>query len=492
MLSMLDLPPVQRTQEARVLETAREMLGAGWRNWLIPHLNGQIRLEKPPLAYWLAAIAFKIGGVSEGVGRVPFALVGFATLIVTWTIARRLFDRRAAFYTAATLIGGWMFARHARLAETDILATCFVTAAVGCILLGRLGLSGVMIGLAVLAKGLPAVFAVMFLLALAAVERDWRLLWRWVKSGAPIFAILIGLPWFLYVGSAVGLKTIQDEAEIGVRGMEHTGSVFQYIPQTLLAVAPWTALTVLAIVVAVGRWREDRRLRIILLWAAAVIVPLCFAGQKQYHYLFPAMPALAVLTGWLIDEVLNRNTPAWEWGRTLLIGTLIVMVIISAALPVVGWKLRGTVLPLDWFVLVLCGIGSGPAWMLWRRSPSQGTFCFAIAAAVCMTVLTQAWMPSLRRSNPRDVAITIRAVGPGPYYFYGENVSLPLLFYIGERMPRLTTPADLERGIVYQPDMIVVAQTKSGRSPPPVPQGLERAAEITSADQTFEVYRVRR
>ena len=42
------------------------------------------------------------------------------------------------------------------------------------------------------------------------------------------------------------------------------------------------------------------------------------------------------------------------------------------------------------------------------------------------------------------------------------------------------------------PDLIVIAQSKSGVSPPPVPQGLERAAEINSDDQTFELYRVRR
>ena len=49
MLSFLWVPPVQRTQEARVLETAREMMYAPWRGWLIPKLNGQPRLEKPPL-----------------------------------------------------------------------------------------------------------------------------------------------------------------------------------------------------------------------------------------------------------------------------------------------------------------------------------------------------------------------------------------------------------------------------------------------------------
>ena len=47
--------PMSRTQEARVLATGREMIEADWGGWLIPHLNGQPRLEKPPLAYWLSA-----------------------------------------------------------------------------------------------------------------------------------------------------------------------------------------------------------------------------------------------------------------------------------------------------------------------------------------------------------------------------------------------------------------------------------------------------
>src|SRR5436190_11120232 len=55
LLCGLGSAPVRRTQEARVLETAREMVGEDFRRWLIPHLNGRVRLEKPPLAYWLVA-----------------------------------------------------------------------------------------------------------------------------------------------------------------------------------------------------------------------------------------------------------------------------------------------------------------------------------------------------------------------------------------------------------------------------------------------------
>src|SRR5690349_18416006 len=108
MLWQLGTPPVQRTQEARVLEVAREMLGKGWHDWLIPHINGEVRVQKPPLAYWLAAAAFEVGGVSEGVGRIPFALAGWATIVLTCVIARWLFDARAALLTGGVLCASLM------------------------------------------------------------------------------------------------------------------------------------------------------------------------------------------------------------------------------------------------------------------------------------------------------------------------------------------------------------------------------------------------
>jgi hypothetical protein len=37
--------------------------------------------------------------------------------------------------------------------------------------------------------------------------------------------------------------------------------------------------------------------------------------------------------------------------------------------------------------------------------------------------------------------------------------------------------------------MIVIAQTKSGVSPPPAPPGLVEVAQIDAGEQRFEVYR---
>ena len=40
--------------EAKVLVTARDIIDGG--NWLAPTMNGEPRLDKPPLASWVAAV----------------------------------------------------------------------------------------------------------------------------------------------------------------------------------------------------------------------------------------------------------------------------------------------------------------------------------------------------------------------------------------------------------------------------------------------------
>src|SRR4051812_42051687 len=61
---------VTGAHEGRVVATAREMLADG--DWLIPHCNGQLRLRKPPLPYWLTMIDWKLAGITDAwLARLP-------------------------------------------------------------------------------------------------------------------------------------------------------------------------------------------------------------------------------------------------------------------------------------------------------------------------------------------------------------------------------------------------------------------------------------
>src|SRR6202035_4355819 len=109
--------------EPRYAQVAREMLER--RDWITPVLGGQAWLEKPPLYYWQAMLAFSVFGVSDVAARVPAAID--ATLLVIFVYLffrkfRRGVEVDAALMTAscAGVIG------YARAASMDIaLAATF-------------------------------------------------------------------------------------------------------------------------------------------------------------------------------------------------------------------------------------------------------------------------------------------------------------------------------------------------------------------------------
>ena len=55
--------------EPRYAQVAREMLAR--HDWITPTLGGVPWLEKPPLYYWQAMIAYRLFGVSDWAARLP-------------------------------------------------------------------------------------------------------------------------------------------------------------------------------------------------------------------------------------------------------------------------------------------------------------------------------------------------------------------------------------------------------------------------------------
>ena len=59
--------------EVLVAETARQM--AEGKSWIVPTFNGENRLNKPPLDYWLTAIIYRLTGrIDELTARLPSAI----------------------------------------------------------------------------------------------------------------------------------------------------------------------------------------------------------------------------------------------------------------------------------------------------------------------------------------------------------------------------------------------------------------------------------
>ncbi len=455
-------PSVMRTQEARVLETARQMQGSGLTGRLVPQLNGRPRLQKPPLAYWLADAAYAVFGVGVAAGRLPFAMAMWLTAGLTYRIGSHHFGRRAGLVAMGGVLGCVIGARYGLLAETDALSMLFVTAATyaywrGVDAMPSFGrcarwfhLAAVATALAILSKGPPAAFPFLFFAGYVCLTRRWRALWWWLKCGAPITLIALAVPWFVYIAVAVKDDTIVRELKVVTLGGGHRGPFVNYFAYLAIDLLPWTAMAAMAACFAAKRFRRDPRLGALVLWTLAILVPLCIAGQKQRHYLMPILPPLMLLTGWYIDRAMrSRDTSIHrKFIDAMMAVTSIALIVAGVAVPVVGHMIRGRVMLTDGAATVALTLVAVSLHTARRRGgPATAVMTLAVAASPLVIFLQQGWAPTLKNVTPKAIAKDLdTAFKDRPRSLIG-NESLPIQFHLRCPPASLRTQGDIEAAV---------------------------------------------
>jgi len=146
--------------EGRYAQIPKEMVESG--NWIVPTLQGEAYLDKPPLMYWLVSLSYKLFGVSEASARLVPALAVHLTILMIYLVGRRSIGERGAFWAAMILSVAPGFLGVARLLLLDGLLTFCVTSSVLCgfeaVRTGRLKLgwwiaAAIFSGLGFLTKG---------------------------------------------------------------------------------------------------------------------------------------------------------------------------------------------------------------------------------------------------------------------------------------------------------------------------------------------------
>src|SRR5207247_9659331 len=73
--------------EPRYAQIAREMLVR--HDWITPVLDGRPWLEKPPLYYWQAMLAYSLFGVTDWAARIPSAVDAALMVVTVYLFFRR-------------------------------------------------------------------------------------------------------------------------------------------------------------------------------------------------------------------------------------------------------------------------------------------------------------------------------------------------------------------------------------------------------------------
>lgn len=293
--------------EPRYAAIGRAMAATG--DWITPRLWGAPWFEKPALLYWMTAIGFKAGLGTELAPRLPIAFASVVFLIYFFWVLRREFGYHAACYAAAILAtsAGWLAYSH--IAITDLpMSAAFAAAMLALftekpVSVSRPIAAGVLLGLAVLAKGLVPL--ALFLPALWFLRRRMRDL-------AIVFlaATLVAAPWYILVTLRNGSPFLQEffwKHHFGrflTSELQHDRPLWFYVPVLLAALFPWTPLLALLFNAPLFR---DRRAQFLLAWFAWGFLFFSISRNKLPGYLLPLLPAVAALVGIAVAETRARS-----------------------------------------------------------------------------------------------------------------------------------------------------------------------------------------
>ncbi|RME02993.1 MAG: phospholipid carrier-dependent glycosyltransferase, partial [Planctomycetota bacterium] len=116
--------------EPRFAQVAREMLNS--KNLLIPHVNQQPYLNKPPLYFWTeTAFGTLRGDVDEVAARLPSALAALAGILLTYYLSYYLFHcQLSAILSALILATSYRYLWQAQYVMVDTLFSTLVLASI--------------------------------------------------------------------------------------------------------------------------------------------------------------------------------------------------------------------------------------------------------------------------------------------------------------------------------------------------------------------------
>ena len=323
--------------EGRYAEVPREMLASG--DWVIPHLNGLVYIEKPPLQYWATAISEAVFGQNDWAARLYIGLCALATLYALWALVRREWDAAAAARAAVMLGSSLLFILLGHQLTLDMSLTLFTTLTfVGfCnaqraahwqrwMLLSWAGIAG-----AFLTKGLIAgVLPLLTLGVYSLLQRDlapWR---RLLLGRGTVVFLLLCLPWLLLIQHRLPqffqFFFVREHFQRFLTKIEDRYQPWWFfIPVLAAGILPWLLPALRALCVdwraAASRPGFDLR-RFAWVWCLVVFVFFSASDSKLITYIMPLFPQLALLMATGPTPRLDKDLRATGIGM-LAVGVLL-------------------------------------------------------------------------------------------------------------------------------------------------------------------------
>ncbi len=317
------------TVETEYAEVARETLQShSLEGWLVPHFNGDLYNEKPPLYFWLMAVAsLPVGDATEFTTRLPSALTALGTVIALYLLGKHLSSERVGLLASLMLLSSPEFFKSACMVRIDMPVALFFTMSLTGFLLGLKTskkwfflLGWFSATLCFLVKG-PAysLLVILILISFLACRKELHRFRETLPlAGAAVFLGIIAI-WFIpvYIAAACHLRGLLSLGIWYLRESEyHAEPFYFYLPQFLAGMAPWSIFVVLALFYYYKRNDDLRKAQwdislLASLWLLLGLVTFSLLTTKHSRYILFIYPAGALLAAHVWEDYLSKGYPLW-------------------------------------------------------------------------------------------------------------------------------------------------------------------------------------
>jgi len=375
--------------EPRFVLVAKHMVERG--DWWFPHRGQELYADKPPLYFWLLALAYELIGNWRWSFLLPSLLASLGTLGLTYDLGRRLWSPRIGLWAAGAMLVCVQFVYQAKRAQIDPTVTLLITLGLWGLLrhllLGpdrRAYLLGCFAaGLGVITKGVGFLPLLLIPAFVALRRRGFRGMadiargqGRW-WPGMAMFALAIAL-WLLPMASMALLdgdpahRQYLHELLFRQTATRYANAWGHQQPWWYFAevIATGWLPFALALPWLLKPWKRawqarDARVWLPLLWGLLVVLFFSLSAGKRDMYILPALPAFALAAAPFLPALLERLAlRRLLFAFTVLLGALLAAGGAAALWGEPQFELRieaerGLAPSLDllWWLLLILGTG---------------------------------------------------------------------------------------------------------------------------------------
>lgn len=436
------------------------------------------------LYYWLAALAYKLLGISETAARLPSALAGLAGCLALFQVGRHWLSFRCGLVAAFILAASPLYFSLARAASPDMLLASLLILAFSSLYFALfrkrsagpaasdeerqslpdrvLGFYG-FLALAVLAKGPIGVVLAAASLLLFGLFAGQLALFRQIQflRGSLLWAA-VALPWYLLCYRANGWVFIQEFlinhnlARFVTDRFQHSQPFWFYLPVLFGGFFPWVFQLPQALWHwSKGGWRAFRTDPVTLYlcaWAAVPFLVFSISHSKLPGYILPMLPPLALLVArewervWQAAQLDSQG----RWFQRAALAQAAFVLALGLALPLaadhLNIQLSGFVLPLT---TLLCGVG-GAAFLLARQHQWQTLLgVYLVGVGLVIALILYRIIPELDAlESSRQLAAVLKkeSYSGEPIFIYklSRRVEYGLNFYLDTESKIIYSESDLQ------------------------------------------------